>query len=320
LAQVGYTMMCEQRSPKDLVEDLIHAEQAGFDFSVISDHFHPWLEEQGHSGYTWSILGAAAQATEQIPLMTYVTCPIVRYHPAIVAQKAATMSLLSEGRFSLGLGAGENLSEHVVGRGWPSADVRHEMLLEAIEIIRALFEGGYVTYRGQHLDVEDAKLFDRPEEPVQIGVAVSGRSSCEIAGELGDFVIAVDPESELIEMFHESGGDGKPGVGQIPVCWGPDEAECRALAREQFRWSAGGWKVMAELPNPINFDAYSQFVREEDIAQMIPCGPESEGIVQGVKKFVDAGFDRVALVQVGDRQKEFCEFYQSELAEALRAL
>jgi G6PDH family F420-dependent oxidoreductase len=313
-------MMCEQRSPQDLVNDLIHAERAGFDFSVISDHFHPWLEEQGHSGYAWSILGAAAQATGRIPLMTYVTCPLVRYHPAIVAQKAATMALLSDGRFSLGLGAGENLSEHIVGRGWPSADVRHEMFVEAIEIIRTLFDGGYVTYRGEHFDVEDAKLFDRPEEPPPIGVAVSGRPSCEVAGEQGDFVIAVEPKSELIEMFHEASGEGKPGVGQIPVCWGPDEAECRALAREQFRWAAGGWKVMAELPNPVNFDAYSQFVREEDIAQMIPCGPEAEGIVQGVKQFVDAGFDRVALVQVGDRQKEFCEFYESELAQALRGL
>ena len=321
MAEIGYTMMCEQRSPKDLVDDLVRAERAGFDFSVISDHFHPWLEEQGHSGYAWSILGAAAQATERIPLMTYVTCPLVRYHPAIVAQKAATMALLSDGRFSLGLGTGENLSEHVVGRGWPSADVRHEMFVEAIEIIRTLFDGGgYVTYRGEHFDVEDAKLFDKPDEPPPIGVAVSGHSSCEIAGEQGDFVIAVEPKGELIEMFHEAGGKGKPGVGQIPVCWGPDEAECLALAREQFRWAAGGWKVMAELPSPVNFDAYSQFVREEDIAQMVPCGPETEGIVEGVKQFVEAGFERVALVQIGDRQEEFCEFFESELGEALRAL
>lgn len=321
MAEIGYTMMCEQRSPRDLVDDLVRAERAGFDFSVISDHFHPWLEEQGHSGYAWSILGAAAQATEHIPLMTYVTCPIVRYHPAIVAQKAATMALLSDGRFSLGLGTGENLSEHVVGRGWPSADVRHDMFVEAIEVIRALFDSvGYVTHRGEHFDVEDAKLFDKPDEPPSIGIAVSGRSSCEIAGEQGDFVIAVEPKGELIEMFHEEGGEGKPGVGQIPVCWGPDEGECLTLAREQFRWAAAGWKVMAELPNPINFDAYSQFVREDDIAQMIPCGPETEGIVEGVRQFVKAGFERVALVQVGDRQKEFCEFFESELAQALRGL
>jgi G6PDH family F420-dependent oxidoreductase len=320
LAEIGYTMMCEQRSPKDLVEDLVHAERAGFDFSVISDHFHPWLEEQGHSGYAWSVLGAAAQATERIPLMSYVTCPIVRYHPAIVAQKAATIGILSDGRFSLGLGAGENLSEHVVGRGWPPADVRHEMFREAIEIIRRLFDGGYVTYHGEHFDVESAKLFDRPDEPPQIGIAVSGPASCEIAGRQGDFVIAVEPDGELVRMFHEAGGEGKSGVAQIPVCWGEDEAECRRLAREQFRWAAGGWKVMAELPNPVNFAAYAQFVTEDDMAELVPCGPEVEGIVEGVKQFVDAGFDRVALVQIGNRQKEFCEFYESELGEALRAL
>ncbi|MDX6381093.1 MAG: hypothetical protein QOI57_2117 [Rubrobacteraceae bacterium] len=319
MAEIGYTMMCEQRSPKDLVDDLVHAERAGFDFSVISDHFHPWLEEQGHSGYAWSILGAAAQATERIPLMSYVTCPIIRYHPAIVAQKAATMALLSDGRFSLGLGAGENLSEHVVGRGWPSADMRHDMLVEAIEIIRTLFDGDYVTYRGEHFDVEDAKLFDRPEEPPPIGVAVSGRQSCELAGEQGDFVIAIEPKAELIEMYREAGGGG-PGVAQIPVCYGPDEDECRKLVLEQFRWAANGWKVNAELPNPVNFDAATQWVREEDMASLIPCGPDTEGIVEGVKQFVEAGFEQVALVQVGDRQKEFCEFFERDLAQALQGL
>ncbi len=241
MARIGYTMMCQQRSPRDLVEDLVHAERACFDFSVISDHFHPWLEEQGHSPYAWSVLGAAARATERIPLMTYVTCPTVRYHPAIVAQKAAMMALLSDGRFSLGLGAGENLSEHVVGGGWPPVDVRHEMFREAIEIIRALFDGGYVTYHGNHYDVESAKLFDRPEQPVE--VAVSGRRSCVIAGKQGDFVIAIEPKAELVEMFREAGGSG-PGVAQIPVCYGPDEGECRRLAREQFRWAANGWKFM----------------------------------------------------------------------------
>lgn len=197
-------------------------------------------------------------------MMTYVTCPIIRYHPAVVAQKAATVSLLSGGRFSLGLGAGENLNEHVVGRGWPPADVRHEMLREAIEIIRSLFDGGYVNHHGLYFDVESAKLFDPPEEPVDIGVAVSGRSSCELAGQQGDFVIATEPKPELVEMFREAGGEGKPGVAQIPVCWGESEAECRALAREQFRWAAGGWKVQAELPNPVNFDATrSSFARRK---------------------------------------------------------
>ena len=320
MVEIGYTMMCEQRSPKDLVRDVVLSEQVGFDFAVISDHFHPWLEAQGHSPYAWSVLGAAAQATERIPLMTYVTAPIIRYHPAIVAQKAATMALLSDGRFTLGLGSGENLSEHVVGHGWPPVDIRHEMLVEAVEIIRSLFAGGYVTYHGAHFDVEDAKLFDLPGTLPEIGIAVSGRDSCTLAGQRADLVIAVEPKSELIEMFAEAGGEGKPAVAQLPVCWGSDEAECRRLAWEQFRWMVGGWKVMAELPNPINFDAYSQLVREDDIAEMIPCGPEPEGIVEGVRQFADAGFTHVALVQIGDTQREFCDFYENELAEALREL
>ncbi len=192
------------------------------------------------------------------------------------------------------------------------------MFWEALEIIRALFDGGYVTHRGTHYDVQSAKLFDRPEEPVQIGM--SGRASGETAGQGGDFVIAVEPNAELVRMFHEAGGAGKPGVAQIPVCWGPDEAECRALAREQFRWAAGGWKVQAELPNPVNFDAYSQFVTEDDVAELVPCGPSVDGIAEGVRQFSEAGFERVALVQIGDRQREFCDFFEGELGEALRKL
>lgn len=317
MVAIGYTLMCEQRGPGELVEDAVAAERAGFEFAVISDHFHPWLEEQGHSGYAWSILGAVSRATETLPLMTYVTCPTFRYHPAVVAQKAATVSILSGGRFTLGLGAGENLNEHIIGGGWPSVDVRHQMLAEAVEIIRRLFEGGYVTYRGAYHDAEDARLFDLPEQPPEIGIAASGRHSCELAGAKGDMLIAVEPEADLVRMFREAGGEGKPAVGQLPVCWGPDEAGCRALAREQFRWMAGGWKVMAELPNPVNFDACTAFVREEDVARQIPCGPDPQGIAEGVRRYAEAGFTHVALVQIGDAQKEFCRFYERELSAVL---
>src|SRR5437588_3529703 len=165
MTQHGYTMMTEQAGPKQLVGDLVKAEEAGFDFSVISDHYFPWLDSQGHSPYAWSVLGAAAQATERIPLMTYVTCPIRRYHPAVVAQKAATVQLLSDGRFTLGVGAGENLNEHVVGTSWPPVDVRHDMLVEALEIIHRMFEGETVTYRGEHIQTENARLWDLPPEP-----------------------------------------------------------------------------------------------------------------------------------------------------------
>src|SRR5579884_1170985 len=195
MASFGYTMMTEQSRPDQLVRDLQMAEAAGFDFSVTSDHYQPWLDSQGHSGYCWSILGAAAQATERIGLMTYMTCPILRYHPAVVAQKAATMQILSSGRFRLGLGAGENLNEHVVGQRWPAVGVRHAMVAEAIEIISGLFDGGgSFNFRGDYFDVEQARLWDLPEQRVPIGLAVSGPDSCRLAGQRADIMIAVEPE------------------------------------------------------------------------------------------------------------------------------
>jgi G6PDH family F420-dependent oxidoreductase len=317
--EIGYTLMGEQRSPKDLVRDAVTAEQAGFDFLVASDHYSPWLEVQGHSPYTWTVLGAVAQATSTIPFMTYVTCPIIRYHPAVVAQKAATLAVLSDGRFSLGVGAGENLNEHVVGRGWPPADVRHEMLREALEIIRELWGGGYVNHHGEHFDVESAKLYDLPDEPVRIGVAGSGRSSCTLAAELGDFFIGTEPKPELQELYTDAGGTGEM-VGQFPVVYGPDAAAANALLREQFRWGALGWKVQAELPGPVNFDAASQFVRDEDMASAGAWGPDLEPYVEKVKAFAAAGYDRVALVQVGDEQEQFCEWFSTTLKPAVAAL
>jgi G6PDH family F420-dependent oxidoreductase len=318
VVQIGFTLMGEQRGPKDLVRDAVLAEQAGFDFLVASDHFHPWLEEQGHSPYTWAVLGAVAQATTSIPFMTYVTCPTVRYHPAVVAQKAATLALLSDGRFSLGVGAGENLNEHVVGQGWPPADIRHAMLREALEIIRGLWQGGWFNYRGEHFDVESAKLFDLPDQPVRIGVAASGRASCTLAADLGDFLIGTEDKPEIRALYERAGGRGE-SVAQFPVVYGQDEAKAVELLRDQFRWGALGWKVQAELPGPPGFDAASRFVRREDMAQVGTWGPDVAGYVARVQSFVDAGYSRVALVQVGDEQEAFCDWYGSTLKPALAA-
>ncbi|HEV2635238.1 MAG TPA: LLM class F420-dependent oxidoreductase [Actinocrinis sp.] len=321
MVRIGYTMMCEQAGPRQLVEDVVRAEQVGFDFAVASDHYFPWLDGQGHAPYVWSVLGAAAQATSTIPLMTYVTCPTVRYHPAVVAQKAATVQLLAEGRFRLGLGAGENLNEHVVGRGWPAADVRHEMLEEAVEIIRDLFTGKYVTRHGKHFQVDSARLWDVPEQPPPIGIAVSGEQSCELAGRLADLVIAVEPERGLLEAFARHGGAGKASVGQIPVSYDPDRDAAVARAHEQFRWFGGGWKVNAELPGTAAFAGASQFVRPEDVADSIPCGNDVDEFVQAVKAYADAGFTEVALVQVGgDAQQPFFGWAQDHLLPALRKL
>jgi G6PDH family F420-dependent oxidoreductase len=316
---IGYTMMCEQAPPRQLVDDVVRAEGAGFEFAVISDHYFPWLDAQGHSPYAWSVLGAAAWATERIRLMTYVTCPTKRYHPAVVAQKAATVQLLSQGRFTLGLGAGENLNEHVTGGGWPPANTRHEQLREAVEIIRELFAGGYTTFRGEHFQVDSAKLWDLPDPLPPIGVAVSGKQSCELAGELADVMVAVEPESELVQQFEQAGGRGKPKVGQLPVCFDRDREAAVARAHEQFRWFAGGWKVNAELPGTAAFDAASQFVTREDVAQAIPCGDDPAAIAEALQPFADAGFTEVALVQVGgDHQGDFLDFAEKELLPHLR--
>jgi G6PDH family F420-dependent oxidoreductase len=317
----GYTMMTEQAGPKQLVRDVVAAEEAGFDFAVSSDHYFPWLDSQGHSPYAWTVLGAVAHATERIDLMTYVTCPIKRYHPAVVAQKAATLAILSDDRFTLGLGAGENLNEHVTGGGWPPASVRHAMLTEAVEIISRLHEGGYVAYDGRHFQVDSAKIWDLPDKKVPIAIAVSGKASCDLAGRHADALIATEPEQRLLDLFAQAGGEGKPSVGQIPVCFDTDRDAAVKRAHDQFRWFAGGWKVNSELPGTAGFAGATQFVTPEDVAQSIPCGSDVDEFVQAIRAFPDAGFTDVALVQVGgEHQGPFLEWAQRELLPALSSL
>lgn len=316
----GYTMMCEQSGPKELVGDVVRAEAAGFDFSVISDHYMPWVDAMGHSPYAWSVLGAAAQATERIGLMTYVTCPIKRYHPVVVAQKAATVALLSDGRFTLGLGAGENLNEHVTGGGWPPVNTRHAMLAEAVEIIVQLLNGGYCNYRGRYFEADSAKLWDVPDAPPKLGLAVSGKQSCELAGRFADLMIAVEPDAALASQFDAAGGAGKPRVGQVPVCFDRDRGAAVERAQSLFGWFGGGWKVNSELPSTAAFAAAAQFVRPKDVAASIPCGSDVAEFVDAVAKFVDAGFTDVAIVQVGgDHQHGFIDWSRDELLPELRA-
>ncbi|MFB9239901.1 TIGR03557 family F420-dependent LLM class oxidoreductase [Plantactinospora siamensis] len=320
MVAVGYTLMCEQAGPKQLVDYAVRAEDAGFGLAVVSDHYYPWLESQGHSPYAWSLLGAVAQATSRIDLMTMVTCPTRRYHPAVVAQKAATMGLLSDGRFTLGLGSGENLNEHVVG-AWPHVQERHEMLEEALQIIRPLLDGETLTYSGDHFEVPEAYLWDRPERPVPIALAASGPSSVDLAGEYADALINTEPDPHVIDLFDSAGGAGKPRYGQVAICYGPDEEQCRKIAHEQFRWFGLGWKVNADLPGPESFDSASSFVREEDVADSIPCGPDLEAHVAAFKRFVDAGFTHVAVVQVGDEtQPRFLDWARDEFLPRLRQL
>lgn len=325
MTRFGYTLMTEQSDPRDLVRYAVAAESAGFDFEVSSDHYSPWLTEQGHSPYAWSVLGAVAHATERVGLMTYVTCPTMRYHPAVVAQKAATVSLLSGGRFTLGLGSGENLNEHTVGAGWPAVETRQEMLEEAVEIIRALLDGDLVTYRGEHFDVDAARLWDLPEETLRIAVAVSGDRSVERFAALADDLVAVEPDAGLVSAWNDVEGatrigDGARAIGQLPICWDPDEKAAVERAHEQFRWFAGGWDVNADLPTTAGFAGASQFVTPDDVADSIPCGPDLDAIVETVAEFWEAGFTDVCVVQVGDEgQDRFLEEAAAPLLEKLRA-
>ncbi|GAA1528319.1 G6PDH family F420-dependent oxidoreductase [Agromyces terreus] len=319
MVQFGYKLAAEGFGPAELVRQAQRAEAAGFDFVEISDHFHPWLDVQGHSPFAWSVLGAIAQGTERIGLATGVTCPSVRYHPAIIAQAAATVALLSDGRFTLGVGSGERLNEHVVGRGFPAVSQRHEMLREALEIIRLLWQGGYRSYEGQYLDLEDARVFDLPDTPPEIAVAASGAASAAVAAELGDGLFAVEPDAELIAEYERLGGAG-PRYGEAAIAWAATEQDAIEAAWTTARWSLTGWKVMSELPNPVNFEAASAYIRREDIADQLSVGPDLDAHVEAVRPFVDAGFDRVAIMNLGPDPDTFFDVFESDLAPRLRDL
>ena len=316
MTQFGYTLMCEQTDPKSLVRFAARAEQAGFDFAVISDHFHPWLETEGQSPFAWSVLGAVVERTERIRLMTMVTCPFLRYHPAIIAQAAATIGVLSDNRFLLGLGAGENLNEHVVGRGWPSPSVRHRMLEESVEIIGRLWSGGEHSYHGQHLSLDRARLYTLPSAPPGLGIAAGGPGAARLAARLGAALIAVEPNAALVEEYRSAGGTG-PCYGQIGLCWAESEAEGQRTARAYQRFALTGWSVMSELPDPEAFGAATQSVREEDVAQVISCGPDPQVHAKAIAAFVEAGFDHIALLQAGPDQGRFLDFFEQELRPLL---
>jgi G6PDH family F420-dependent oxidoreductase len=319
MTRFGYTLMTEQNGPKDLVRYAVSAEERGFDFEVSSDHFSPWLASQGHAPNAWVVLGAVAQATERVDLYTYVTCPTMRYHPVIVAQQAATLQILADGRFTLGLGSGENLNEHVVGNGWPAITQRQDMLREAIEIIRALFGGHLVDWRGDYYHVDSARLWDLPDVPVGIGVAVGGKKAIEKFATLADHLIAVEPSGDLVHEWHSAlqangmAGGGRV-VGQIPISWDPDRDAAIERAHDQFRWFGGGWKVNADLPTPAGFAGATQFVRPDDVADSIPCGPDLDAIADAVRPYWEAGFTDIALLQIGGQSQDF---FLKEAAEPL---
>lgn len=317
MVRYGYKLTSEEHGPRALVANACLAEEHGFDLIGISDHFHPWLDEQGHSPFAWSVLGAIAQATTRIAIMTGVTCPFLRYHPAIIAQAAASTAILSDDRFVLGLGSGEALNERVVGLGWPHVRERQDMLRESVDIIRALWSGEEVFYRGEYLTLEDARLFDLPAQPPKIALAAGGKKAAALAAEIGDALVATEADAALTESYAEHGGDG-PRCAEISVCWAASADRAERTIHELHRWSGLGWNVLPELGQPEAFRDASRHLSPTDAAKHVPHGPDPKTYLEAIAQHREAGFDHLILAQIGPDQRGFFKFWQHELVPALR--
>lgn len=317
MTKFGLTLSSEEHPPRKLVELAAAAEEAGFDFVSISDHFHPWIGEQGHSPFVWSVLGAISQATEDIEVGVGVTCPTVRIHPAINAHAVATTAALLEGRLTWGVGTGENLNEHVVGEGWPPADVRLEMLSEAIDVIRALWEGDSTNHRGFHYLVEDATIFDLPETLPPIVVSAFGPQAAELAAEKGDGLWITGVDSEIIDHWRGAGGEG-PVWSQLSMCWGPDRDKALEIAHRVWPNSALPGQLAQDLRTVLHFEQAAQMVTAEDIEESFPLGPDAGPILESIREAEAAGVDHVYLHQIGDPMDGFLDFWKSELEPEVR--
>ncbi len=312
----GYTLSSEEFGPIELVEQGRQAEAAGFDFVTVSDHFHPWLSTQGQSPFVWTTIGAVGATTQRVGIGSGVTCPIVRYHPAIVAQAAATAACLTGGRFFLGLGSGEALNEHITGVKWPVADVRQDMVVEAISIIRALWAGDTIDHHGRYFTVENAKLFTTPPSDIPIIVAASGTAAAELAANHGDGLWSTAPNAELVDVYRKAGGRG-PTYGQITVCVA--ETRERAIDTAMNVWPNAGvaGQLTQDLPTWTHFEQAAQMVTADVLTDRIPCGPDAGPVVELVEEYADAGFDRIHFHQVGPDQQAFLGLWTSTLRDAL---
>ena len=317
MIKIGYKLMSEEHGPDALIQNARRAEDAGFDFAAISDHYFPWVAEQGHAPFAWAVLGGLAQATTTLGLMTAVTCPIMRYHPAIIAQATATLGVMSGNRFTLGLGAGERLNEHVVGQGRPGVVERHERLEEALDIIEGLLGNRLMSYRGRHLQLDHAKLFDRPTRKPPVIVAAGGPDAAAMAGKKADGLIVTEAKAELVKAYRKAGGKG-PRYAEVAMCCARDEKAAMKTAHKYFRWSAGGWPVQAELPHEEAFAAASKHVTVEAIGQEISCGPSAEHHLAAIDKYIAVGCDHIILTQIGPDQDFFFDFFTKKLRPALR--
>jgi G6PDH family F420-dependent oxidoreductase len=320
MVRIGLQLSSEEHPPSALVDMAVMAEEAGFDFAMLSDHFHPWIDDQGHGPFVWAVLGGIARATSSIKIGTGVTCPILRIHPAILAHATATVAAMMPGRFMYGVGTGENLNEHVLGQHWPPFAVRLEMLREAVDVTRQLWSGELKSHRGQYFTVENARLYTAPDSPPPILMAASGDESATLAGEIGDGLVSPTPDREVVRTFEASGGAGKPRYGMLDVCWASSEEEARRTAHRIWRSSAVAGPLKAELALPAWFDAAAANITEDEVSKEVVCGPDPEQYLPRIRAYTEAGFDHVYFHQVGEDQRGFLDFYRRELAPRLGSL
>lgn len=316
MTEIGYSLSSEEHSPQTLIQNARRAEEAGFSFALISDHYHPWVGEQGQSAFVWAVIGGIAQVTERLRLGTGVTCPMMRMHPAIVAQAAATAAVMMPGRFFLGVGSGENLNEHVTGERWPDAGRRLDMLEEAVAVVRRLLTGDKVTHHGRHFTVDEARLFTVPTAPLPIYLAAGAPQALELAGRIADGLISTTPKREVIEKFDAAGGSGKPRIAHLTVCWDGDEATARRTAHRQWPNAGLHGDMTRELKTPAMFEQAAKLVREEDVAKRVVCGPDPDRHREAIQRFVMAGYDHVYVHQIGPDQEGFMDFYRREILPA----
>ena len=316
---IGYTLSSEEHTPQDLITIAQHAEQAGFEFLSISDHFHPWVDAQGESAFVWSILGALSQATEKIPIMTGVTAPIMRIHPVILAQATATTAALLNGRFLFGVGTGENLNEHVVGLGWPNINTRLQMLEEAIGLIRELWKGTLTDIQGSYFTIDQARIYSLPQQPPPIIISATGPKSAMLAGQIGDALVTTGPQTKVIEAFQKAGGQSKPIYGQVTVCYDQSEQKAKQIAARNWPNTMVSGQASQELPMPIHFEQLTSSLTPDQIAEKVPCGPDPQKHLEQIQSYLQAGFTHIYIHQIGPNQKECMDFYQSQIIPHIKA-
>ena len=317
MIKLGYALSSEEFTPAQLISYAQEAERSGFAFSLISDHFHPWINRQNNSPFVWSILGALAQSTNKLPFGTAVTCPTFRIHPLIVAQAAATAAVMMPGRFFLGVGSGEYLNEHITGSDWPRPAIRLDMLEEAVQLIRTMWQGGWQNFEGNYYTVKDARLFTLPDQLPPIIIAASKPQAAALAGCIGDGLISTVPEKQIIQKFEAAGGAGKPRYGQLTVCYAQSEEAAAEMVRQQWPNGGMGGPLTVDLPTPAHFEAVAEVMAPEAMTKDIILGPSLEKHIEGVRQYIDAGFDHVYVHQTGPGQSAFIDFYTKKVLPAL---